>query len=72
MFLYFYYYNCQVFYIDVGYSELVDQDRIRTIAPEFVHLPVQAVECQLYNPNLSMESIPTDKTKYVNQEHCVC
>ncbi|XP_019851967.1 PREDICTED: uncharacterized protein LOC100640796 [Amphimedon queenslandica] len=55
--------SIEVFYIDIGYSELVDQERIRTIAPEFVHLPVQAVECQLYNPNLSMESMPTDRTK---------
>jgi hypothetical protein len=36
-----------VFYIDVGYEEWVEREKVRSIVPKFAHLPQQVIECQL-------------------------
>ena len=36
-----------VFYVDFGNSEEVPETEVRSLSPEFMHLPFQAVECRL-------------------------
>ena len=37
----------QVFYVDYGDTEWVPSSNIRDMQPQFLHLPLQAVECYL-------------------------
>ena len=37
----------QVFYVDYGNTETVDERNIRNMEPTFMHLPFQALECFL-------------------------
>ena len=43
-------------YIDTGYEEWVSQELVRPIVPQFIHLPIQAIECNLAGTKLTEHS----------------
>ncbi|XP_057313217.1 uncharacterized protein LOC130654621 isoform X2 [Hydractinia symbiolongicarpus] len=55
----------QVFYIDYGNTDVVSEENVRKLLPDFLHLPQQAVECFL-NATEFEPLVKEDQLKYDN------
>ena len=51
----------QVFYVDYGHYGLVCEEDVRSIKPDFLFVPFQAVECSL--PGLCFPESASDSDK---------
>ena len=52
-----------MFYVDIGYEEIVPAERIRSMKPQFIHVPAQAVECCLSDTQLPTNVTMNERKK---------
>ncbi|GJQ82490.1 hypothetical protein Trydic_g10083 [Trypoxylus dichotomus] len=61
----------QVFFVDLGDIVDVKMSDLKTITPELLYLPFQAIFCRLYNVK-PIEDRNEDESKYYAESHFLC
>lgn len=62
----------EVMYVDYGTVENISLDNMREIEPRYLHLPFQAIQCDLANVKLSEENCVNEKAADIFRDEFVC